>query len=223
MIRTLDEHAVETIARTIPFARPPNVFWYYEGEHYRHVSRRFRGYVKRSGVCPFRSHDVWHLHGSIICDVAAGSTSCARSSGTVGVKTTEIYPQLFTPEATKVSKTATFPARAADDKAEKQHQGKEELDAKRMNAARRSLRLKRSVLTRGATTCLARRRPRLGGDRCGRAGNNRQAQRSRRHRKGCPLQAEQPRHPRTDAARRSRSVEDRLGDRERELCERRNE
>jgi hypothetical protein len=172
---------------------------------------------------PLRSHDLWHLHGVDHLRRSGWIYQLRQILGYSRVKTTEIYPQLFTPEATKASNTATSPARAADDEAEKQHQGKEELDAKRMNTARRSLRLQRSAFTRGAATYLSRRRTRLGEDRCGRAGNDRQAQRSRRHRKGWPLQAGQPRHPRTDAARRSRSVEHRLDDRERELCERRDE
>jgi integrase len=113
----LDERAADTIL----FAGPPNVFWYYEGEHHRHVSRRFPRYVKGSGVCPFLFHDLWHSHGVDHLRRSGWIYQLSQILGHSRVKTTGIYPQLFTPEAPKASKTATSPARAADDKAEKQH------------------------------------------------------------------------------------------------------
>jgi integrase/recombinase XerD len=97
-IMTLDERAADALAGTIPFVGSPYVFWHRKGERYRNVSSRFRRYVNRSGVCPFRFQDLRHWYAVDHLRRGGPIDRLSQILGHSRVKTTQIYLQYLTPE-----------------------------------------------------------------------------------------------------------------------------
>jgi integrase/recombinase XerD len=133
----LDERAAAALAGAIPFVGSPYVFWHHKGERYRNVSSRFRGYVKRSGVRPFRFNDLRHWYAVDYLRRGGSIDRLSQLLGHSNVKATRIYLRYFAPQEAKASKAGAFVARAADDKTEYQHRAQEEL--KRCEADERLL------------------------------------------------------------------------------------
>jgi integrase/recombinase XerD len=102
----LDERAIGTLAGTVSHIATSYVFWHSQGERYRNVSSRFRVFVKRSGVRPFRFHDLRHWYA---VDYLRRGGSIYRLSQILGhssVKVTEIYLRYVTPEEAERAKAA---------------------------------------------------------------------------------------------------------------------
>ena len=102
----LDERAVGTLAGTIPFATSQYVFWHDAGARYANVSSRFRVFVKRSKVRPFRFHDLRHWYAVDYLRRGGSIYTLTQILGHSSVKVTEIYLDYLTPEEAERSKVA---------------------------------------------------------------------------------------------------------------------
>ena len=102
----LDERALGTIAGTLPHIATGYVFWHEPGDRYRNVSSRFRLFVKRSGVRPFRFHDLRHWYAVDYLRRGGSIYTLSQILGHSSVKVTEIYLRYVTPEEAEMSKAA---------------------------------------------------------------------------------------------------------------------
>lgn len=101
---TLDERALSTLAGTIPFVGSPYVFSHGEGDRYHNVSSRFRVFVKRSSVKPFRFHDLRHWYAVDYLRRGGSIYRLQQILGHKSIKTTEIYLAFLTPEEAERAK-----------------------------------------------------------------------------------------------------------------------
>ncbi len=103
----LDERALGTYAGTIPHIATGYVFWHEPGDRYRNVSSRFRVFVKRSGVRPFRFHDLRHWYAVDYLRRGGSIYTLSQILGHSSVKVTEIYLRHVTPEEQTGAKAGT--------------------------------------------------------------------------------------------------------------------
>jgi integrase/recombinase XerD len=101
---SLDDRAVGTLMGTLPFVGSPYVFWHGSGDRYRNVSSRFRVFVKRAGVRPFRFHDLRHWYAVDYLRRGGSIYRLQQLLGHKSIKTTEIYLAYLTPEEAESSK-----------------------------------------------------------------------------------------------------------------------
>ena len=94
----LDERAVGTLAGTLPYLGSPYMFWHDQGQRYRNVSSRFRIFVKRSGVRPFRVHDLRHWYAVDYLRRGGSIYTLSQILGHSSVKVTELYLAFLTPD-----------------------------------------------------------------------------------------------------------------------------
>ncbi len=102
---TLDERAAGTLMGTLPYAGSAFVFWHGAGDRYRNVSSRFRVFVKRAGVRPFRFHDLRHWYAVDYLRRGGSIYTLQQLLGHKSIKTTEIYLGYVTPEEADASKS----------------------------------------------------------------------------------------------------------------------
>ena len=102
----LDERAVGTLMGTLPYVGSPFVFWHDNGERYKNVSSRFRIFVKRAGVRPFRFHDLRHWYAVDYLRRGGSIYRLQQILGHRSIRTTELYLAYVTPEEADKSKSA---------------------------------------------------------------------------------------------------------------------
>jgi integrase/recombinase XerD len=102
----LDAKAAGTLAGTARHINSPYVFWHDQGSRYLNVSSRFRVFVKRSAVSPFRFHDLRHWYAVEYLRWGGSIYTLSQILGHSSVKVTEIYLRYVTPEEAERSKAA---------------------------------------------------------------------------------------------------------------------
>ena len=101
----LDDRAAGTLMGTLPYVGSSYVFWHGSGDRYRNVSSRFRTFIKRSGVRPFRFHDLRHWYAVDYLRRGGSIYRLQQILGHKSIKTTEIYLGYLTPDEADAAKS----------------------------------------------------------------------------------------------------------------------